>query len=409
MQSLIGVAVGYAQEQELKEYENFGEPKIVIVGCGGAGGNTINRLHKVGVKGAETIAINTDKQALDLVEADKKLLVGKTITRGLGAGGYPEVAERCAEQARGKLEEMLKGADLVFITAGMGGGTGTGTAPVVADVAKKMGAIVVGMVSTPFNVERARIIRGDEGLQKLRSRADSVIVLDNNRLLNYVPNLPIDQAFSVMDQLIAETVKGISETITQPSLINLDYADVKAIMGEGGVAVMLWGESKVSDGPSSVVSEALNHPLLDVDYRGATGALIHITGGPDLTLKHAEEVAEGLTYELDSQANVIWGARVLPQFEGRCRVMAIMTGISTVEAMNPTPQTNQHAQVATVQTPNARSPSGHIAPGGRTPSGGPARPERQETGFKFDRPTSMSTRNGRGQAPPSAGGIDFVQ
>ncbi|HUR63172.1 MAG TPA: cell division protein FtsZ, partial [Candidatus Thermoplasmatota archaeon] len=139
MQSLIGAAVGYAQETELKEYENFGEPKIVIVGCGGAGGNTVNRLHKVGVRGAETIAINTDKQALDLVEADKKLLVGKTITRGLGAGGYPEVAERCAEQARGKLEEMLKGADLVFITAGMGGGTGTGTAPVVADVAKKMG------------------------------------------------------------------------------------------------------------------------------------------------------------------------------------------------------------------------------------------------------------------------------
>src|SRR5688572_16688511 len=264
MQSLIGAAVGYAQEQELKEYENFGEPKIVIVGCGGAGGNTINRLHKVGVRGAETIAINTDKQALDLVEADKKLLVGKTITRGLGAGGYPEVAERCAEQARGKLEEMLRGADLVFITAGMGGGTGTGTAPVVADVAKKMGAIVVGMVSTPFNVERARIIRGDEGLQKLRSRADSVIVLDNNRLLNYVPNLPIDQAFSVMDQLIAETVKGISETITQPSLINLDYADVKATMGHGGVAVMLYGEAKNADGPAALVNATMNHPLLDV-------------------------------------------------------------------------------------------------------------------------------------------------
>ncbi|HUR25987.1 MAG TPA: cell division protein FtsZ, partial [Candidatus Thermoplasmatota archaeon] len=212
------------EETELKERGGFGEPKIVIVGCGGAGGNTVNRLHKVGVRGAETIAINTDKQALDLVEADKRLLIGKTITRGLGTGGDLEIAKQCAEQARGKLEEMLKGADLVFITAGMGGGTGTGTAPVVADVAKKMGAIVVGMVSTPFNVERARIIRGDEGLQKLRSRADSVIVLDNNRLLKYVPNLPIDQAFSVMDQLIAETVKGISETITQPSLINLDYA-----------------------------------------------------------------------------------------------------------------------------------------------------------------------------------------
>jgi len=263
-----------------------------------------------------------------------------------------------------------------------------------------MGAIVVGMVSTPFNVERARIIRGDEGLQKLRSRADSVIVLDNNRLLKYVPNLPIDQAFSVMDQLIAETVKGISETITQPSLINLDYADVKAIMGEGGVAVMLWGEAKVSDGASAVVGEALNHPLLDVDYRGATGALVHITGGPDLTLKHAEEVAEGLTYELDSHANVIWGARVLPQFEGRCRVMAIMTGISTVEAEAPAPKAQANAgpvqfqQVATV-------------PGARTPSGGPARAEPK--GYQFERPQSVGTRNGRQARAPSAGGIDFVE
>jgi cell division protein FtsZ len=404
MQSLIGAAVGYAQEQDLKEYENFGEPKIVIVGCGGAGGNTVNRLHKLGVKGAETIAINTDKQALDLVEADKKLLVGKTITRGLGAGGYPEVAERCAEQARGKLEEMLKGADLVFITAGMGGGTGTGTAPVVADVAKKHGAIVVGMVSTPFNVERARIIRGDEGLQKLRSRSDSVIVLDNNRLLKFVPNLPIDQAFSVMDQLIAETVKGISETITQPSLINLDYADVKAIMGEGGLAVMLWGEAKVSDGASAVVSEALNHPLLDVDYRGATGALIHITGGPDLTLKHAEEVAEGLTYELDAQANVIWGARVLPQFEGRCRVMAIMTGISADapavnEGQQQTRPTVQVTATAAPQAYPARMNGGSAKPGPNYTTGA-----KQAQGFQPNRPRTLAH-----EKPRHSSGIDFVE
>ncbi len=373
MQSLIGAAVGYTQEQELKEVESFGEPKIVIVGCGGAGGNTVNRLHKIGVKGAETIAINTDKQALDLVEADKKLLVGKSITRGLGAGGYPEVAERCAEQARGKLEEMLRGADLVFITAGMGGGTGTGTSSVVADIAKKQGAIVVGMVSTPFNVERARILKGDQGLQKLRSKSDSVIVLDNNRLLKYVPNLPIDQAFSVMDQLIAETVKGISETITQPSLINLDYADVKAIMGEGGVAVMLWGEAKTADGANAVVNEALNHPLLDVDYRGATGALVHITGGPDLTLKHAEEVAESLTYELDAHANVIWGARVIPEFEGRIRVMTVMTGISNEQAP-ATPQAE--AKVEATATPR----------------------------YAPNRPQTMGTRTA-----PSVGGIDFVE
>ncbi|PKK85323.1 MAG: cell division protein FtsZ [Thermoplasmata archaeon HGW-Thermoplasmata-1] len=330
MQSLIANAMEYmAEDNRQIELESFGTPRIVIVGCGGAGGNTVNRLHKLGVKGAETIAINTDKQALDLVDADKKLLVGKTITRGLGAGGYPEVAERCAEQARGALEEMLKGADLVFITAGMGGGTGTGVAPVVAEIAKKHGAIVTAMVSTPFNVERARIIKGEQGLDKLRKKADSVIVLDNNRLLKFVPNLPIDQAFSVMDQLIAETVKGISETITQPSLINLDYADVKTVMSAGGVAVMLWGEGKTQDGPTTIVSEALNHPLLDVDYKGATACLLHITGGPDMTLKFAEEIAQSLTYELDSHANVIWGARTLSDFEGRCRVMAVMTGVSS--------------------------------------------------------------------------------
>ncbi len=341
MQSLIANAMQHTQDKpQSAEYDSFGEPKIVIVGCGGAGGNTITRLHKIGVKGAETIAINTDKQALDLVEADKKLLVGKSITRGLGAGGYPEVAERCAEQARNKLEELLRGADLVFVTAGMGGGTGTGTAPVVADIAKKNGAIVVGMVSTPFNVERARLIKGDEGLDRLRKKADSVIVMDNNRLLSYVPNLPISDAFSVMDELIAQTVKGISETITQPSLINLDYADVRTIMSCGGVAVMLWGEAKTSDGASALVNEAMNHPLLDVDYRGATGALVHITGGPDLTLRHAEEIAEGLTYELDGAANVIWGARIIPDFEGRCRVMAVMTGVESEQLVGPETNVN---------------------------------------------------------------------
>jgi cell division protein FtsZ len=347
MQSLISNALKGADAvtSDEPEFEAFYEPRIVIVGCGGAGNNAVNRLHQVGVKGAETIAINTDKQHLDHIQADKKLLIGKSITRGLGAGGYPEVAERCAEMAQAHIEELLDGADLVFIAAGMGGGTGTGTAPVVARVAKKKGAIVIGMVSTPFNVERARIFKGDEGLTKLRKEADTVVVLDNNRLLKYVPNLPIDQAFAVMDQLISETVKGISETITQPSLINLDYADVRTIMGCGGVAVMLYGEAK-SNEPSKVVQEALNHPLLDVDYRGATGALIHITGGNDLTLRAAEEVAENLTIDLDQRANVIWGARVSDAYEGRMRVMAIMTGVNTANAAPE--QARAHArQVAT--------------------------------------------------------------
>ena len=246
-------------------------PKIKIVGCGGAGNNTINRLYNIGVDGAETIAVNTDKQHLDVIKADKKILVGKSLTRGFGAGGFPEVGKRAAELARSTLQEVLKDADLVFITAGMGGGTGTGTAPVVAQVAKEQGAIVVGMVSTPFKVERARMVKAEEGIAELRKAADTVIVLDNNRLLEYVPNLPLEQSFSVMDQLISETVKGISETITRPSLINLDFADVKAIMNGGGVAVMLVGETKSQDKSDNVVKVCAEPPAVGRGIRGANG------------------------------------------------------------------------------------------------------------------------------------------
>lgn len=318
-----------------EDLEEFGQPRIMIVGCGGAGNNTVNRLYNIGIEGAETVCINTDKQHLDNVRADKKILVGKTLTRGLGAGGYPETGKKAAELARGTLEEVLKDVDLVFVTAGLGGGTGTGVAPVVAEVAKEQGAIVVGMVSSPFRVERARIFKAEEGLEDLRRAADTVIVLDNNRLLNYVPNLPIDQAFSVMDQLIAETVKGITETITVPSLINLDYADIRTIMSCGGVAVMLVGESKSQDKSTEVVRTALNHPLLDVDYKGATGSLVHVTGGPDLSLKEAEEIASMLTYELSTSANVIWGARIRDDYEGKVRVMAIMTGVQSAQILGP--------------------------------------------------------------------------
>ncbi|NLA39009.1 MAG: cell division protein FtsZ [Methanomicrobiales archaeon] len=340
MQTIINEALKHAEREKYLKADTFGDeddilgqPRIVIVGCGGAGNNTINRLYHMQVNGADTIAINTDKQHLDMIQADKRVLVGKSLTKGLGAGGFPDVGRRAAEMARPTLEGLLCDADLVFITAGMGGGTGTGTAPVVAQIAKDQGAIVVGMVSYPFQVEKARLLRAEEGLETLSTAADSVIVLDNNRLIKYVPNLPLGQAFSVMDQLIAETVKGISETITEPSLINIDYADVRAIMSKGGVAVMLVGESKQQNKAESVVHECLNHPLLDIDYRGATGSLIHITGGNDLTLQDAEEIASSLTYELDPHADVIWGARVNSDYEGRVRVMAIMTGVKSAQIL----------------------------------------------------------------------------
>lgn len=348
------------EEQRLKlDDDMFGTPRITIVGCGGAGGNTITRLNKLGVKGAVTIAINTDKQALDLVEADHKILIGKTLTRGLGAGGFPEVAERAARESAHEIEALIKDADLVFITAGMGGGTGTGTAPVVAEIAKKHNAVVTSMISTPFNVERARLIKADEGLDRLRLKADSSVVLDNNKLLDFVPNLPINQAFSVMDQMIAETVKGLSETITVPSLINLDYADMKSIMNQGGLSVMLWGEAEEDAGVENIVEDALNHPLLNVDYTGATGALVHITGGPNMSLKYVQDVAKKLTEDLDCYSNVILGARVLPEFEGKCRVMAIMTGVQSPNLLGP----GQHASLnpqEMPQKPVATSPKYNI-------------------------------------------------
>ncbi|WP_336134413.1 cell division protein FtsZ [Natronomonas amylolytica] len=343
MQDIVNSALENAEKEsrELGDDDDgseFGDPRIVIVGAGGAGNNTVNRLYNIGVDGADTVAINTDKQHLQMIEADTKILVGKSLTQGLGAGGDPSMGERATEMAQGTIKEVLGDADLVFVTAGMGGGTGTGAAPVVSKIAKEQGAIVVGMVSTPFNVERARTVKAEEGLEKLRGEADSIIVLDNNRLLDYVPNLPIGKAFSVMDQIIAETVKGISETITQPSLINLDYADMSAIMNQGGVAVMLVGETQDKNKTEEVVNDAMNHPLLDVDYRGASGGLVHITGGPDLTLNEAEGIASNITERLEASANVIWGARIQDEYKGKVRVMAIMTGVQSAQILGPTTQ-----------------------------------------------------------------------
>ena len=352
MQSFIESAIGNKLDEESKQKVDdglFGTPRISIVGCGGAGGNTITRLHKLGVKGAKTVCINTDKMALDLMESDYKLLIGKNLTRGLGAGGFPEVGERAARESSREIEEFLSDSDLVFVCAGMGGGTGTGSAPVVAEIAKKNGAIVTAMVSTPFNVERARLVKADEGLDKLRTAADSTVVLDNNRLLEFVPNLPINQAFSVMDQLVAETVKGISETITLPSLINLDFADMKAVMDSGGLSVMLWGEADEEAGVDAIVKEALNHPLLNVDYHGAHSALVHITGGPNMSLKYVQDVAKTLTQDMDCYANVILGARVDPAFEGKCRVMALMTGVQTPNILSSKPDRRQNPVPMTIQ------------------------------------------------------------
>ncbi len=319
----------YVSEAGTGEDELFGVPKLAIVGVGGGGNNSMNRLEMLGgLEGVDRIAINTDKLHLDTIKCKKKLLIGKSLTHGLGAGGSPETGRKAAEMDKEEIRALLRGKNFVFLTAGMGGGTGTGAAPVVGEIAKEEGAIVVAMVSFPFAAERRRRIKAVEGIEELRKTTDTVIVLENDKLLKHAGDKPVNEAFKVMDMLIATTIQGIAETIAKPSLVNLDFADLTAVMSEGGVAVMLVGETTRTDNkPEAVVSDALDHPLLEVDYKGANGALIHITGGEDLQLKEANDIVELLTYDLNPDANVIWGARISNEFDGRVRVTAILTGV----------------------------------------------------------------------------------
>ncbi|MFH1779848.1 MAG: cell division protein FtsZ [Candidatus Micrarchaeota archaeon] len=302
---------------------------IKVVGIGGAGTNTVHRLHSMGLKSAETIAINTDQNHLKMIDADRRILIGAQMTRGMGAGGFPEVGMKAAEQSREKLAEVLSGAELVFITAGMGGGTGTGAAPIVAEIAKQQGAIVVGMVSYPFALERARLSKADWGLDQLSEKADTVVVIDNNRLVSYVPNLPMNQAFSVADTLVARSVKGIADTILLPSLVNIDFADLKMIMGDAGVAMISVGEGSGNCKVENAVKSTLEHPLLDVDYSGSKGALVLISGGSQLTLGDAIKVGEGITESFDDKAYVKWGARIVPELGDKIVVTSILTGVKS--------------------------------------------------------------------------------
>ena len=326
--------------------EDFGLPKILVIGCGGAGNNAVSRLSRYGLRGARTLAINTDNQQLGAARADAKILMGQKLTRGMGAGGDPELGRRAAELAVPELESILKDADLVFVLAGLGGGTGTGSAPVVARLARERGAIVVALVTTPFHLEKARVFAAEEGLELLRSHADTSIVLDNNRLVQRAPHLPLEDAFSVVDEIIADIVSGICETITEPSLINLDYADLCTIMRSGGASFIFAGEASMKSSPEKIVRAALKNPLIDVDYRGAGACLLHLTGGPDMTMKEAAAIASALTQELDPKANVIWGARIRPDLAGKVRLLAIITGVKSAQVLSAASpkQERQHPQ-----------------------------------------------------------------
>ncbi len=322
-----------------------GKANIKVVGCGGMGCNAVTWLFNKGINGATIYAANTDALHLSVTKADEKILIGKELTRGLGAGGKPAVGREAAKEALMELKKSVGNADMVFVLAGLGGGTGTGAAPVVAQLAKEAGAVVIGVITMPFESEKARIDKAEFGLQELRDVTDTCIVLDNNRLVDIAGQLPIEQAFAVANELVSTMIKGIVETITLPSLINLDYADVSSIMRNGGVSVIGIGESdSQSDKVNEAVKQALTHPLLDVDYKGASGALVHITCGPDLKLEEFDIIGRTVSENLSPDAQVIIGARISKEFTGKVRVITIMTGVKSPYVLGK--ETEQEAMPA---------------------------------------------------------------
>lgn len=323
-------------DAELEELLRHQKATIKVIGAGGAGNNTITRLMEVGIEGAETIIVNTDAQDLLYSDADKKILLGKDITHGLGAGSDPSKGEEAARENEQDIKDALHGADMVFLTCGLGGGTGTGAGPVIAEVARKLGALTVAVVTMPFEMEGAkRYENARNGLDKLQSVVDTLILIPNDKLLEIVPNVPINTSFKVADEILVNAVKGIAELVTRPGLVNLDFADIKAVMNEGGLAMIGLGESDTENRALEAVEKAINNPLLDVDITGATGALVNVSGGPDLTLTEAKDVVSAISQKLAPDARIIWGAQLAKEMQQTVRVMLIVTGVSSPQIFAP--------------------------------------------------------------------------
>jgi cell division protein FtsZ len=322
-----------ATDEELMRLVDSLKVRISIIGCGGGGSNTIRRLNQSGIFGASLVAANTDARHLLLLNAPHKVLLGRRLTRGLGAGAIPEVGNQAAEEARDDIRKYVEHDDVVFITAGMGGGTGTGSIPVVAQIAKENRALVMAVVTLPFKAEGTmRMQNALRGLERLRNYADTTVVIPNDKLLEIVPRLPLDAAFRVADEVLSQCIKGITEIVTKPGLVNIDFADIKTIMGSGGVAMIGIGESS---GPKDervedALRQALSSPLLgDVDIREARGALIRVVGGNDMTLKEAERVAEAASSSMGPKSRIIWGCSVEPESEGKIKVLVVITGVKS--------------------------------------------------------------------------------
>jgi cell division protein FtsZ len=301
---------------------------IKVVGVGGGGSNAVSRMVDAGVAGVEFIAVNTDAQALVMADADVKIHIGSQATRGLGAGADPRLGLAAAQESRDELKEALKGADMVFVTAGEGGGTGTGAAPVVAEIGRELGALTVGVVTRPFGFEgKLRADQAENGIQSLRESVDTLIVIENDRLLQVVErSTPVTDAFRMVDDILRQGVQGITDLITVPGLINLDFADVRTIMRDAGSALMGIGVAHGENRAVEAAKMAISSPLLETTLDGATGILINVTGGPELGLAEVDEAAQVVTGAADPNANVIFGAVIDEAMGDDVRVTAIATG-----------------------------------------------------------------------------------
>ncbi|MCJ7516636.1 MAG: cell division protein FtsZ [Methanomassiliicoccales archaeon] len=323
-------------DDELKHIVEALRVKIAIVGCGGGGSNTVRRLYQSGIVGATLVAANSDAKHLLSIQAPNKVLLGRTLTKGLGAGAIPEVGRKAAEEARDDLMKYVDGQNIVFVTAGMGGGTGTGTAPLVAELARQRSSLVLGVVTLPFKAEgRIRTDNAVKGINRLREFCDTTIVVPNDKLLEIVPKLPLEAAFKVADEVLMQSIKGITEIITKPGLVNVDFNDIMTIMKNGGVAMIGIGESRSDDNRiEEAVNEALSSPLLgDLDTHEARGALIRVVGGNDLTLAEAEKAAEMVGKCINPMARIIWGCTIEPECEGIVKVMVVITGVKSNQVL----------------------------------------------------------------------------
>jgi len=368
--------------------------QIKVIGVGGAGNNAVNRMIESGLKGVEFISMNTDKQALLLSKANQKIQIGEKITKGLGAGANPEIGQRAAEESREEIAQNLKGADLVFITAGMGGGTGTGAAPVVADVAREMGVLTIGVVTKPFTFEgKPRMQNAERGIKEMEPRVDTLVVIPNDRLLGAVgKGTSLLEAFRVADDVLRQGIQGISDLISMPSLINLDFADVRTTMKEKGLAHMGIGRASGDNRAAEAAKQAISSPLLETTIDGARAVLINITGDPTLGLMEIEEAATMVAKSVDPDANIIFGAGIDDSIQDGIRITVIATGFEGGKPMrakpNRPPYEDERAEPLQQRPPQRES-------GPTDQQTGTFRPAGARTGFETENNSSLPPQRDR--------------